>query len=772
MTPHRLGPILVLGLTLLGTAPAAAGPATDRLKGFITAANQVLEGPITYDNALEKLASIRKLVTDIGDWETAAARALGPEWKARTPAEQAEFAGLFAELIERMFVGVMASRARVEGGVGINWLGERKDGDEVVVVTAVQGRGSSAFTVDYRMARVVKGSGEAGPPESQWRIRDVTFDGVSLVENYRAQFQAVTRRSSYRTLLAEMHQRVAETTGTPTPPPARIASAPAPAEERRAAPGPASAAPPPVVAAAEGPRPAPRVPAARAGGAPPTAAPAGPAAPAVAAVVPAIPLAPSSAPGPAPVAPSVALADPPSPPGRVAPEAGRSAPGPDGAAQATATREKPEKPAAEKPAAAVPTAPDASPVRPLAPPPPAVASRPLPQPETPAPRPPVPRVASAPAPPQAPFDAGRIALRWSAPAPLPGSPAQSYGVVTTPARSAEPVGVPPPRALTGWVEPRPSPTARPAEQTPAPAPAAPGDARPDRTVPRPGVAARPSSLAGHAPGVTPASRPEATLDAVSAPRPEAAVQHLLTWRSAVAPTATPTPRPDTLRPPAVSAAPTVPTIGSGFPVASKPTPPPPSSSIRLSRRSEGELAFSLVLPKSDALVAAMTSPPPPTRVPPVVAPAANPSPEIVARDRAALAVMDVPETAQPPTRAAPPAAVAAPAPGSPSSRPPAVTKPATEPTVAVAAPTAAAEAARAAKEYWVQVGAYSSRQAAAKAAERLKTWTYQIVLGGSPASKGALARVMVGPFAQRAEATSALRDLQAQGFKGGFVVSP
>jgi phospholipid transport system substrate-binding protein len=197
---HGLWIALALVLAVSGVADASTGPATERLKEFFGAVNVVIADPVTDDHPLEKLAAIRRLVQDIGDWDSAAARALGPEWKARSRAEQEEFVRLFADFLQRAFVSVMAGKARVEGGLAVTWIGERVEGAETFVSTTVHARSGSQFPVEYRMTRT----------DGDWRVRDVVVEGVSLVDNYRAQFVAVLRRSSYADLVAEMRSRASE----------------------------------------------------------------------------------------------------------------------------------------------------------------------------------------------------------------------------------------------------------------------------------------------------------------------------------------------------------------------------------------------------------------------------------------------------------------------------------------------------------------------------------------------------------------------------------
>jgi phospholipid transport system substrate-binding protein len=61
------------------------------------------------------------------------------------------------------------------------------------------GRGGRLIRLDHEMVHQGK----------RWVVRDVTIEGISLIANYRAQFDRVMRGSSYRELVARMRDRVA-----------------------------------------------------------------------------------------------------------------------------------------------------------------------------------------------------------------------------------------------------------------------------------------------------------------------------------------------------------------------------------------------------------------------------------------------------------------------------------------------------------------------------------------------------------------------------------
>src|SRR5438874_10292752 len=103
-TRFLLAAAALTGLFWLAATPVCAGPATDRLREFFGTVNGVLVDPAIQSQPLEKVARIKRLVTDVADVRGAAAAVLDREWQARTPAEREEFTRLFAEFLERGMV--------------------------------------------------------------------------------------------------------------------------------------------------------------------------------------------------------------------------------------------------------------------------------------------------------------------------------------------------------------------------------------------------------------------------------------------------------------------------------------------------------------------------------------------------------------------------------------------------------------------------------------------------------------------------------------------
>lgn len=209
----------VVMLSLVNDA-AAASP-TQTLRGFFSQANRIVLSPDPDFLVEARRHIIRTLAYDVFDFREAAALALGPEWQARTPAERDEFTRLFADLLETGYIAMMGSKASVQGGLTMDYVGETIQGNTATVRTVVLTRNGADLPVDYQMVRA-DSRWQMVRADERWLVRDVNIDGLSLVDNYRAQFQRVIQGSSYADLVARMRARA------PDAPPVAVAASPLP----------------------------------------------------------------------------------------------------------------------------------------------------------------------------------------------------------------------------------------------------------------------------------------------------------------------------------------------------------------------------------------------------------------------------------------------------------------------------------------------------------------------------------------------------------------
>ena len=192
----RLVVVLAIMALALGLAqPAVAATPTETLKAYSDIVLKILEDPAlrSPERKNERRAAVRKVAEEIFDLSETAKRALGPHWNQRTPAEREEFTQLFAELLE----GTYIARIDEYGGERIRYTGEKIEGDLATVQSRVLTKKGSEAPVEARLLR--RGD--------KWLVYDVTIEGVSLINNYRTQFDRIIRSSSYAELVKRLKER-------------------------------------------------------------------------------------------------------------------------------------------------------------------------------------------------------------------------------------------------------------------------------------------------------------------------------------------------------------------------------------------------------------------------------------------------------------------------------------------------------------------------------------------------------------------------------------
>ncbi|HEY7141988.1 MAG TPA: ABC transporter substrate-binding protein [Methylomirabilota bacterium] len=188
---------LVASLTLLAGA-AHAGIPTDQLRG---ATDRVLK--ILQDAELKQPAKkdarrqqIRAVADEIFDWQETGKRALARHWQGRSPSEREEFSTLFADLIERSYI----SKIEQYSGERVVYAGETVEGDQATVRTKLITKSNTEIPIDYRMRK----------EGDRWRAYDVVIEGVSLVSNYRTQFNKIIQQSGYGELVKKLKAKEEE----------------------------------------------------------------------------------------------------------------------------------------------------------------------------------------------------------------------------------------------------------------------------------------------------------------------------------------------------------------------------------------------------------------------------------------------------------------------------------------------------------------------------------------------------------------------------------
>jgi phospholipid transport system substrate-binding protein len=181
---------------LCGLAPVQAGQPTEAIRVAIDQGIEIVK-TAKLDTKADKTAVVnrlREIVYPLFDFDEMARRSLGPHWRRLKPQQQTEFVASFRELLEKTY----ADKIDLYDGQKVAFSGESVDQDYAQVDTRVIGKEQS-YSVDYRLHLV----------DGKWKIYDVVAENISLVNNYRSQFNRVLSNSSYDELLKIMKEKSA-----------------------------------------------------------------------------------------------------------------------------------------------------------------------------------------------------------------------------------------------------------------------------------------------------------------------------------------------------------------------------------------------------------------------------------------------------------------------------------------------------------------------------------------------------------------------------------
>ncbi len=185
-----------LFLILVIASPAlAADPmqemkqTTDKILSILS--NPALKAP---SKTAEREKLIRKAVDERFDWEEMARRSLATHWAKRTAEEKKEFVHLFSDLLERTYM----KKVEDYSGEKVLYEGETKDGNYAAVKVKIVTKKNKDIPVEYRLSK----------EGDNWFVYDVSIEGVSLVNNYRTQFNSIILQSSYENLVKKMKEMV------------------------------------------------------------------------------------------------------------------------------------------------------------------------------------------------------------------------------------------------------------------------------------------------------------------------------------------------------------------------------------------------------------------------------------------------------------------------------------------------------------------------------------------------------------------------------------
>jgi len=186
----------VMLASVVTASTASAGKPTEVIKSTTDKIIAILQDPAYAKNKNDdtRRAKIREAVFDVFDFREMAQRSLAQNWRDRTAKEKDDFTKLFADLLERSYIN------RIEGysGEKIVYDGEDIDGDYAEVRTRFVTSRSEEYHADYKLMK----------KDGKWKVYDVVLANVSLINNYRIQFNKIINSSSYANLVKKLSTKL------------------------------------------------------------------------------------------------------------------------------------------------------------------------------------------------------------------------------------------------------------------------------------------------------------------------------------------------------------------------------------------------------------------------------------------------------------------------------------------------------------------------------------------------------------------------------------
>lgn len=140
---------------------------------------------------------IKKLAATLLDYDELAQKSLAAHWEKLTSPQRTEFVSTLRELIERNYV----KQLRTNLDYQVQYKNEENEGDQATVATVVKVKSAGKKTdaeIIYKMKKAADG----------WRVWDVITDEISLVKNYRTQFNKIITEQSYDALIKKMKSKL------------------------------------------------------------------------------------------------------------------------------------------------------------------------------------------------------------------------------------------------------------------------------------------------------------------------------------------------------------------------------------------------------------------------------------------------------------------------------------------------------------------------------------------------------------------------------------
>jgi phospholipid transport system substrate-binding protein len=185
--------LLLWLFSLLLPLPSRAGSPTEQVRTTVDKVLTIVRNPGLKSAAQKenRRTQLAQVINPGFDFTEMAKRSLGPHWGRRTSEEQRQFVKIFAGLLARLY----ADRIESYAGQNVLYTREVEEANYAEVFTRiVADNAGEEISVNYKLHNV----------DREWKVYDLVIADISLVNNYRSQFDRVIVRSSFEDLVRVM----------------------------------------------------------------------------------------------------------------------------------------------------------------------------------------------------------------------------------------------------------------------------------------------------------------------------------------------------------------------------------------------------------------------------------------------------------------------------------------------------------------------------------------------------------------------------------------
>lgn len=187
--------VFFIGLLFLPNYHAYASPVQDQLKITIDKILGILRDPSLKgeEQAEKRRESLSKVIHERFSFAKMSQLSLGRHWKKRSDEEKKVFIELFGQLLEEIYISKIEAYTDEKIVYVKEYVKKKKAQVNTKIITQ-----TIEIPIDYRMYNT-KGS---------WLVYDLVIEGVSLVGNYRSQFDQILKKDTYEKLVEELRKKV------------------------------------------------------------------------------------------------------------------------------------------------------------------------------------------------------------------------------------------------------------------------------------------------------------------------------------------------------------------------------------------------------------------------------------------------------------------------------------------------------------------------------------------------------------------------------------